>query len=181
MALLDHARRTRRALPLVLLTDNAPNNTSEEVARYLAERQVIYMRKLPYTPQHNALIERAHRELKEHAGLGKGIVLKGVHDAAQRLAHAWHHVDHRHDRPALGGRTSAYACRDPAERATIPARNLFDRTTRHALDVASQQPTAHQRRRAQREAIYASLERFGLVSRTRGGEPFRGVICAGIS
>lgn len=180
VAVLEQARQARGRLPLVLVSDNAPNNTSDDVARYLAAHRVIHLRTLPYTPQHNAPTERAHRELKELAELGKGVVLSGADEAAQRLARAWHHLDHRHARPALGGRTAADAYQDVAARATIPDRDLFFWTTRHALDVASQPPTAHQRRRAQREAIYASLERFGLVSRTRGGEPFRAVMCAGI-
>jgi transposase InsO family protein len=179
--LLEHARETRGTLPLVLVTDNAPNNTSEEVERYLDAHQVIHLLTLPYTPQHNAPTERAHRELKELAGLGKGVVLDGAKDAAQRLASAWHHLDHRHARPALGGRTAADAYQDLTARARIPDRERFYWTTRHALDVASQPPTAHQRRRARREAIYASLERFELVSRTRGGEPFRAIMCEGIS
>jgi len=174
--LLEHARQTIGELSLVLVTDNAPNNTSEDVERYLAEHQVIHLLTLPYTPQHNAPTERAHRELKELAGLGKGVVLDGPHDAARRLESARHHLDHRHARPVLGGRTAADAYRDRAARATIPDRGLFYRTTQHALDVASQQPTAHQRRRARREAIYASLERFGLITRTRGGVPFTAVM-----
>ena len=181
VAVLEQTRQARGTLPLVLLSDNAPNNTSDDVARYLAAHRVVHLRTLPYTPQHNAPTERAHRELKELAGLGKGVVLDGANDAARRLAAAWHHLDHRHARPVLGARTAADAYLNVAARATIPARDLFYRTARHAIDVASQQPTAHQRRRAQREAIYASLEQFGLVSRTRGGEPFRAVMCAGIS
>jgi len=179
--LLEHARRVHGRLPLVFLSDNAPNNTSEEVARYLEQHQVIRLLTLPYTPQHNAMNERANREVKERAELGKGVVLETVLDAAQRLARAANDLDHHHARPVLRGRTAAECYRDPRARATLPDRDLFYRTTRHALDVASRPPNARARRRAQREAIYASLERFGLVSRTRGGVPFRAVMCVGIS
>ncbi|HZC76166.1 MAG TPA: DDE-type integrase/transposase/recombinase [Ktedonobacterales bacterium] len=179
--ILERAQERFGALPLVLSSDNGPINTSARVDRYLRRHQIIHLRNVPHTPQHNAFTERGIGELKEVAELGEGVVLEDAHDAARRLAGAWHHLDHRHARPALHQRSAAQCYQNPLARYRMPDRKLFYRSARHALQAASHAPDARARRRAQREAIYATLERFGLVSRTRGGVPFRAVMCERIS
>jgi hypothetical protein len=55
---------------------------------------------------------------------------------------------------------------------TRVSRESFHQAACSAIEKAVQgQRTARARRRAEREAIYATLEHFGLVRRTRGGAP----------
>jgi transposase InsO family protein len=179
--LLERQRKQRGALPLVLSTDNGPIYTSACFEEYLERHQVVHLMNLPHTPQHNAFTERGIGELKDLAGLGEGVVLDELNDARKRLARAWLYLDHCHVRPVLHGKTAAICYRDGVTRDRMPDRGLFYRSARHALEGASHAPNARDRRRAEREAIYATLESFDLVSRTRGGVPFRAVMCEGIS
>lgn len=95
-----------------------------------------------------------------------------VLDVAGRLAHARHRLDHLRPRASRGGRPAV------AVDAALPswygavARERFHAAACSAIRDALPVPaTARARRLAEREAILATLERFGLIRRTRGGVP----------
>ena len=46
------------------MSDNGPENENTEVTAWLEQNQVIHLKNLPHTPQHNASCERSHRDLK---------------------------------------------------------------------------------------------------------------------
>jgi transposase InsO family protein len=123
--ILERARERHGALPLVFSSDNGPINTSAEVEDYLGRHRIVHLRNVPRTPQHNPFVERAIGELKQMSGLGKGVVLADAHDAALRLARAWHHLDHRHARPALRHRTAAACYQNERARYSMQERELF--------------------------------------------------------
>ena len=54
IAALEQARATRGTLPLVWATDNGSAYVSAAVRKYLAENQIVPLRSLLRTPQHNA-------------------------------------------------------------------------------------------------------------------------------
>lgn len=95
-----------------------------------------------------------------------------VLDVAARLARARHRLDHWRPRASRGGRTAV------AVDAALPswyravARERFHAAACSAIRDALPVPaTARARRLAEREAILATMERFGLIRRTRGGVP----------
>jgi len=170
--ILEAAVREHGVLPCVLCTDNGPENVNHEVGGWLHDRQVIHLKNLPRTPQHNAWSERGMGELKGAVELGKGAVFGSVEEAAALLDLAWRRVDQETPRKVLSWRTREVAYEEMTTCYDAISHAGFYRTARSAVEQAVQgASTARARRRAERGAIYATLERFGLVKRTRGGVP----------
>jgi hypothetical protein len=172
VTLLEGARRSRGTLPLVLSRDNGGPQKSQVLARYCARERVVVLRNHPRTPRHNPHAERAIGELKQVSGLDAGVRLPSRDEARTRLEDAWHRLDHHRLRARLGYRTAA------AVDATMPGwyhrttRGRFYEAARAAIEEATARcSTARARRLAEREAIFRTLEEFGLISRTRGGRP----------
>ena len=170
---LEHLKEIERTvgLPLVWQTDNGGCNLDAEVQRYLKKKKVIHLRNCPRTPEHNPHAERGIRELKEVSGLGKGVVLVSVEEALERLLEAREVLDGARLRPSRGFHT---ACELAS--GLVPGHNVtrarFYKAARKAIRKAVQGAcSARQARLKEREAIYAVLESFGLVSRHRGGLP----------
>lgn len=166
---LETLEATRGTLPLVLLTDRGSAYAAREVERYLDERQVVRLKSLPRTPQHNPWVERTNGELKARTGLGKGVRIESVELVAELLEVACATLNHR-PRPCLGGRTPAWMDgRAPVGYDVVP-RGRFYRMCREAVDRAVDGLTnARARWRAEREAILGTMERVGLIRRTPGG------------
>jgi transposase InsO family protein len=169
-------------LPLVLATDNGGPYVASEVERWLAEHEVVHLISLPHTPQHNAWIERAFRELEAEAGLDAGVVLDSPDEALLRLLDARRRLEAHRPRACLGGRTAADVDRMlPSWEAAVD-RGTFYAAACHARDEALRDVAdARARRRAAREATLSTLERFGLAYRTRGGARLPAAKAEGIS
>jgi transposase InsO family protein len=203
--------------PLVYSTDNGGEYCAEPFERVLREQQVVHLRNLPRTPQHNAWAERAIGEIKGECSLGKGVhitpesasvsgnTLLGLQerlpevsqgpvrpreagatskisssevavpdlDAVRaRLQGAWWRLDHCRRRPRLGWRTAAQAYENSERWYTRVSRERFYSQTCLAIQQAVQGCTnPRAKRMAEREAIFQSLESFGLIRRTRGVRP----------
>jgi hypothetical protein len=171
-ALLFHMKSARGTLPLVLSVDNGAAQKSREVAEYCEQEGVIVLRNLARTPKHNPFAERAIRELREDSGLDADTPLRDEAEGIARLQAAWRRIDNRHFRPKHDYKTAA------AVDAATPGwydqvdRGRFYRTARKAIaEAVSACSKPRARRLAEREAIFRTLEDFGLVSRTRGGQP----------
>jgi len=172
VALLERLRGERGGLPLVLAHDNGGAYRSELVASYLAARRVIELVSLPRTPQHNAWVEHGMRELKEGRPLGKGWVVDDLEVARGELQQARKAVDEHRPRRSRGWRTALQtdAALPPAE--GLVARRRFYQEARCAIAGAVlHSATERQRRCAAREATLLCMQRFGLITRTRGGRP----------
>lgn len=172
-ALLHCMKSDRGTLPLVLGVDNGGAQKSNDVARYCEREQVVVLRNHPRTPQHNPFVERAIRELREESGLDAGTPLRNEREGTQRLQDAWRRLDHLHKRPRHGHRTAADVDATMAGWYPRADRARFYAAARKAIEEAVRAcSTPRARRLAEREAIFRTLEDFGLVSRTRGGQPF---------
>jgi hypothetical protein len=168
VTVLERVRRDRGVLPLVYVTDNGPPYRSRVLAHYLARHHVVHLRSLPRTPQHNPWAERGIGEIKQEAGLESGTPLDSLRMATRRLIAAVQRLDHCRLRPHAAG-TNALRDRNLVPAYDAVDRESFYRTTCAAIERAVDGHTGRRaRRRAEREAIYASLESFGLVKRIRG-------------
>jgi len=161
--------RVERGLPLVYSSDNGVY-VCERVRAYLAEQRVVHLRTLPRTPQHNAWSERGFGELKQETGLGRGVVLQDDDEARARAVRGWCRIDTQRPRTSRGGLTASQLD------ATLPRwqsrvrREVFWTEACAAIDrLTKDASNKRERRMLEREAIFATLERHGLVTRTRGG------------
>ena len=59
-------------IPLVLKTDNGPTFTSHSFCSFLMEWNITHIMGIPYNPQGQTIIKRAHRTLKTHLLKQKG-------------------------------------------------------------------------------------------------------------
>ena len=59
-------------IPSVLKTNNGPAFTSHSFRSFLSEWNITHITGIPYNPQGQAIIERAHRTLKTHLLKQKG-------------------------------------------------------------------------------------------------------------
>jgi transposase InsO family protein len=175
---LEHEER----LPLVWATDNGSAYTAHEVQRWLAAHEVVHLRSLPHTPQHNAWVERRHGELKSESGLGRGVLLASVAEATSRWDAAREVLDAHRLRSRLQCRTAAEIDGSLPSWEGAVDRRTFHEAVRRARELAVLDTySARARRRAEREAVFVVLERYGLARRTRGGAPLTSPEAEGIS
>jgi len=168
--LLERVALERGRLPLVLVTDNGSIYTCGTVEEWLRQHGVVHLLSLPHTPRHNPWVERTNRELKDETGLGKGVVVKRDDEVRERVVVARRRLDDVRLRARLGFRTSAAADADLTTWYDLCTRDRFFATVCRRIEEALQGLEGERaRRKARREAIYASMEEFGLVKRTRGG------------
>jgi hypothetical protein len=189
LALLASAKLVRGTLPLVLGMDNGPANRHELVLSWLRNERVIVLWNVPHTPQHNAPIESLFGELKLELEATGGLAARGADPSQghvslsepgvpatrmrlrERLRGLARRLNER-VRPSRGARTAA-----ELDRILPRAEDLVDRARFYAAACAAIQAAVQgndnprARRRAEREAILCTLERFGLVTRTRGRRP----------
>jgi transposase InsO family protein len=165
-------QRDHGVLPLVLQTDNGSAYTARKVTQWLAEHKVIHLRSLRRTPQHNPVVERGNRTLKDRARVGKGYL---VHD----MAALRDNIEHtRIDLNAtLRQRTrnnltpDALGCTMPNAMDDISRDDFYAACVDRVRAATEQVKTTRQRCKAEREAIYQTMEDFKLLTRTRGGLP----------
>lgn len=169
--ILEMAKEAR-GLPLVLSTDNGSQYRNEELAGYLEREQVIHLYSLPRTPQHNGAAEIQIRGLKELAGLGKGVKLESLQEAAVKLEKAAACIDET--RPVLSRNLkTARELDDTMPRVGLEIReSFFTRCQARMRRAVASTSTWRAARLAEREAVFFTLEEFGLVRRTQGGRPY---------
>lgn len=162
-------KAVRGTLPLVWMTDNGSAYVGTEVARYLEAERVVHLRNAPYTPQHNAWTERANGELKQASGLTSATPLESIAAAQAALDAARTWLDEERPRAVLGGVTAAARDASLEPGYSLVDRDVLYAAARAAMATAVQDmPAGRARRMAEREAIWCTLERFGLIERTRG-------------
>lgn len=169
--LLCRSAAHENADPLVYSSDNGSENSSHHLEALLKSRQIIHLRNLPHTPEHNAHAERQNRKLKaclqelslQPPGDRRSRLATDLEEAVlqelnthQRLSHrAWRTPDALH---------KSHAPWYPAV-----TREDFYAAACAAVAKATNSATSFRARRmAEREAIFQTLERFQLIRRTRG-------------
>lgn len=169
---LEHLRAVRGELPLVISMDNGPAMKSDLVAHYLAFHEVVALRNVAHVSQHNATVERGHRDLKEASGLGKGVLLHSHAEAAAAMIPAVEQVNERRLVATRGMRTPAAVDTETRRWYSAVERGAFFAAACRAIQRAVQGcKSDRERRKAERDAILAVLEDHALISRTRGGAP----------
>lgn len=189
IALLERAEE-ERGLPLVLGMDRGPANRDAQVQAWLEARSVVVLWNVPRTPQHNAPIESFWSELKlELDALGElqvrppdpsqgpvSLSEPGVSTTKRHFRAAVPRLVARLNaqrvRPSRGGHTA-----DELDRILPHAEHRVNRARFYASACAAIEAAvrgldnARARWRAEREAIWRTLEQFRLVTRTRGRRP----------
>jgi hypothetical protein len=173
----------------VLCMDNGSENDNELVCSYLRNAQVVPLWNLPYTPEHNAWIENLFGELdreleaRGEASIGdadpsQGPVFSPQAGGSPTKRHFERCVPrvlgtlNRRARPSRGGWSA-----EQLDSLLPCAEDLVDRARFYDTACAAIRRAvqgiegARARRRAEREAVWCTLERFGLVTRTRGRRP----------
>lgn len=170
--LLECMRMVRGTLPLVLCTDNGAPYRCRLLQRYLQEHDVVPLLNVPRTPQHNAFVECAIGELKKESALGKGVRLRDEVQAARRLTRSAHRLDTARRRACLGYRTALEADAVMPRADALVKRGRFFEEAHCARERAVLGcRNGRDRRRAERNSVYTTLETNGLITRTRGGVP----------
>lgn len=168
-AMLGHleAMKAQGRLPLVLATDNGSAYKEQSVQAWLAEHQVVQLFSRPRTPQDNGRAERGIGEGKALAGLGKGVLLENRALGAQILDQALQTLNQEWPRKTKGGLTAAQL------KQTLPlwqaktSRSKFYEAACSAIRAIKANGKRALRKEI-REAIFRTLEQFGLILRTRG-------------
>lgn len=162
---LVRAARAAGRWSLVFVSDNGAPYKSLVLALFLAALRIVHLRNEPRTPQHNAWSERGMRELKATARLA-------ARPPARRLAAFGGAAAQLNRRPRLtkNNLTALELRRSMCAATALVDRETFYRAAGAAMTAAvPPQAKGRARRRAERAAIFATLEQFDLIIRYRGG------------
>lgn len=165
--------KQEQGLPLVWATDNGSAYRDQRVEEFLRREKVVHLLSRPRMPQDNGAAEKGIRELKEAAELGKGTPLESLEDTAERLKDSWEML-HQRVRGSKGYRTpEELEVLLPDWRGCIQREAFFEQACKRMEKAVEGGGTARQKRQAERQAVYETLEELGLVERTRGGKPLK--------
>lgn len=150
------------ALPLVIASDNDKIYCGKQTSEWLKKNQVVHLKSLPRTPQHNGAIEVAVRELKE-AVSGREITAEALTETAKQ-------INEFRLRASKEYKTSTVLDSElPVAYSKVERAVFYEKCTERLRRVHSSPMEWREKRMAEREVIYATLEEYGLVKR-RGGE-----------
>lgn len=161
-------RKKTGTLPLVLGIDNGPGNRDTRVIEWAAKEQLILLFNRPHTPTDNAPAERGIGEGKGLAGLGKGVKLKKAVQGVQELDKALQVLNQHWPRVSRGGLTAVQLKQTLPHWQSKTSRSRFYSATTRAIKRATKGLEGRALRRETRNAIFRTLERFGLILRWRG-------------
>ncbi len=168
------AAKKEQGLPLVWSTDNGSAYRDERVEAFLKQEKVFHLLSRPHLPQDNAAAEKGIRELKEQAGLGKGVRLSGLEEATQKLASSLEILNHHRLRASKGYRTTEQLEKGlPPWSGKVTREEFYRQACKRMEKAVEGGGTAREKRQAERQAVYETLEKFQLVRRTRGGKPLK--------
>jgi transposase InsO family protein len=163
-------QKIEQGLPLVWSTDNGSAYKNEKLADYLRREKVIHLISRPRTPQDNGAAERGICELKAESGLGKGIRLHDAREAASCLAKTWVMLDSR-PRASKGYQNAVQLENSLAKGPELVDRAVFYTEACRNIEKAVQGgETSREKRKAERQAIFETLEKNRLINIVRGGK-----------
>ena len=160
--------KSKRYLPIVLSTDNGSSYCNEEVRKFLKKHKIVHLLSLPRTPEHNSSSEISMRELKECAGLGKGVALDGALEAHNLMVNSAKSLSNR-----LRGSKKFNSARNlddiMFEASTLIDRDTFYEDCQQGLNkIRTNTCCVRDKRMQERELILGMLERYGCIKQTRG-------------
>lgn len=171
IALLKTTALNRDGYPLVYGRDNGSIYHHAEVLAHLESEQVIVLRSLPRTPQHNGATECAIRELKQVSGLGKGCKLQ-ITDAKSEMEAAAAALNKNRPRSSKDLKTAAELDEKLARPETTERARFYKVCRLRMAAALLGQKSVRAGRLAEREEVFRTLEEFGFIKRTRGGNPY---------
>jgi hypothetical protein len=130
--------------------------------------KVIHLFSRPHTPQHNPWVERGIGEGKALAELNADVNLQSRAAGVQRLNDALQTLNNHWPRQSRGGLTAAQLEKKLPQWNKLVSRDEFYAAADAAIQEAVTEANGRKVRQATREAIFRTLERFGLILRTRG-------------
>jgi transposase InsO family protein len=149
--------KTEGRLPYVVCTDNGSPFVSEIVETFLVANKVVHLKSMPYVPEHNGSAESAVNDVKLLAN--DGITL----DKACTI------LNDNRKRRKLNYKTSKEFELEKLELCTEKDRAVFFEATCTAINSAVLGiDCAHEKRKAERKAIFETMERFSLITINRG-------------
>ncbi len=158
-------------LPLVFQTDNGPAYRYEGLRKWLRDHQVVHLRSRPCTPQDNPFVESAIGEAKDQVPpgfIGEEVEFRTPEEGVDLLAQIVERVNQFHPRLGYGGKTACQLCEEVPSWKKAVQRAEFYNTACRAIRRAMLGLKGRKARTAEREAIFRTMERFGLLVRTRG-------------
>jgi len=177
LRLLEQTARERGGAPLVLVTDNAGAYTAKLVQEWLRAHQVVHLKSLPRTPQHNAAAEHGIGELVYDSEVRELPGILRQETALAALLHSLQRLDHGRLRATRAWRTAVQADDETPSWNVVAERGRFYATACCAMKQAVIHSTGGRAaRRAERNAILLSLQDFKLIRWTRGGAPRTDVV-----
>lgn len=145
-------------LPLVFCSDNGSPFCANTVKTYLDKHKIIHLRSLPRVPQHNGSCENAVKELKQL--LNEGLSIENACEILNKSR----------KRRQLGWKTTEEVDGENFVQYNEESREIFYNEALLAIKQALHgTKSVMERRKAEREAILTTMERFDLITRTRGG------------
>jgi hypothetical protein len=169
--LLKSTAEIRHGYPLVLARDNGSIYGHEAVLSHLHAYEVVVLRSLPRTPEHNGATERAIGELKYTAELGKGCHAT-IEIARAKMQKASTTLNKNRLRPSKELKTADQLDETLPSATDVDRSRFYNRCRENMKQAVSAGTTIRAGRLAEREAIFRTLEEFGLIKRTRGGKPY---------
>lgn len=166
--LLECLKRTR-GLPWVIGSDNGAPFVCEEVREYLGREKVIHLRSLPRTPQHNGSAEVGIGEMSATVGVIKAerTSYEQIH---ARMVKAAVLLNKNRIRMSKGLKSGAELDDKYQDTSKLGERDRFYADCSKCIEAATlRASSAREKRMAEREAIYSTMEKYGLVRRHRGG------------
>ena len=172
LAAFTRAAEERGGPPLVVMHDRGSIYRTPQYEAVLEREMVVHLFSRVHTPQDNAATEHQHAEIKGEAGLGRGVRLGTAGEADARAQRARRTLDEGRLRATLGWRTAAQVGRELPRADALVDRATFYREACAAMDAAALGLTCLRAvLHARREALFATLERFGLARRHVGRRP----------
>ena len=172
LVMLKTTKAKHGLLPLVWQRDGASWYDEKNVQAYLEKEQVLNLVNRPHQPTDNPSAENAVRELKAVTHLGKGVAIADPFDVAVLLGGSSERLNTYRLRASRGYRSAKELTQTMPAWYGVVSREEFYRKARTAMKLAVQGKNKAQARQAEREAVFATLEFFGLIKQTRGGRPF---------
>ena len=174
VAAFEAMAEQRGCYPLVAADDNGAPYVSAEYQKHLEDNQVVQLRNLPRTPQHNAFAERCVREIKDEA---VWVDVPADIEADSLLA-VWtfclsvalRRLKQRPRSTMVGVGTTEELDKSHPKAYALVDRATFYAAAKEAMAAARQaHQSARARRLAERMAILRVLCMFGLIEVYRGG------------
>ncbi len=156
LTVLSKLKKTGR-LPLVAMSDNGSPFCSEVVESFYKTNQIIHLKSLPHVPQHNGSCENGVGDLKR--SIAHGLT---ADEACKRL-------NQSRRRESLNWQTPCQFEQENFRTCTKEERSKFyDAACTAISNAVLGIESAKEKRKAEREAIFQTMERFELITRTRG-------------